>query len=69
MKEGQNSERVAASAESVNTPAYDGSKSPAKATAPSTNSRLAEITATLLTKSMNRKPYTHTARTRPANRA
>ncbi len=56
MKEGQNIDRVAASAESVNTPAYDGSKSPAKATAPSRKSRLAEVTAILLTKSMNRKP-------------
>lgn len=35
MKGGQNIARVAASAEAVNEPAYDGSKSPAKATAPS----------------------------------
>lgn len=69
MNDGQNSDCVAASAESVNTPAYDGSKSPAKAITPIRNSTLAEGTATLLTNSMKRKPYTHTARTSPANRA
>ncbi len=69
MNDGQNRAVVAASAESVKTPAYDGSKSPQNATAPSRNRALAEVTAILLTNSMNRKPYTHTARTSTANSA
>ncbi len=69
MNDGQNRDWVAASAESVNTPAYEASKSPAKANTPTTNSRVAEVTAILLTNSMNRKPYTQTASTSPANSA
>ena len=56
MKDGQNSALVAASACGVNTPAYDGSKSPANAKIPRRNSALAAATAILLTKSMKRKP-------------
>jgi hypothetical protein len=56
MNDGQNSAVVAASACGVKIPAYDGSKSPAKAKTPSANSTVAAATATLLTKSMNRKP-------------
>src|SRR3954452_1922644 len=68
MKDGQNSALVAASACGVNTPAYDGSKSPANAKIPRRNSALAAATAILLTESMKRKPKTHTKRTRVAKR-
>ena len=56
MNDGQNSAVVAASASGVKMPAYDGSKSPAKAKMPRPNSTVAAATAILLTKSMNRKP-------------
>src|SRR3954464_1845611 len=68
MKDGQNSALVAASACGVNTPAYDGSNSPANAKIPRRNSALAAATAILLTKSMKGKPHTQPTSTRGPKR-